>query len=381
MKFLPHQKIQIFFHEDQYDRDYKIQARRHYHGPWVERYIQEKMSLSHSAMESIDWEGIHKSNEMLSRHGRATRSKFVYRWSYTTARSQVIEKSHTDICPLCKQAREDHQHVLFCKDCRVAEQREEALETLREQLNTLHTHPDLVTLIIRTVEREQVHLIDTEGHQLHSLLQDILHTQTDIGWRNFRLGLWSQAWKGVQTAYAKDRGYKMDGAACASKAQLALWRYVLSLWKHRNDVIHGKDYEERRRLKIAEMRKKVEEVLKDPPTLGPSGQHLLEIQDIAEKSRRTQKDWLRSVKVEAGKEQRRRAQEQRQQETAARLLHLRVVAENGPKVNARKQQRLHNYIINSAILDEKEHSEQDERTLQEGRHLEEDLEQKKRSHV
>ena len=122
---------------------------------------------------------------MLSRHGRATRSKFVYRWSYTTARSQVIEKSHTDTCPLCKKEREDHQHVLFCKDCRVAEQREEALEALREQLNTLHTHPDLVTLIVRTVVTEQVQLIGTEGHRLHSLLQDILHTQTDIDWRNF----------------------------------------------------------------------------------------------------------------------------------------------------------------------------------------------------
>ena len=101
--------------------------------------------------------------------------------------------------------------------------------------------------------------------------------------------------------YAKDRGYKTDGIAWAPKAQLALWRYVLSLWKHRNEVIHGKDYEERRRLRREVMRKKVEAILNDPPELGPSGQHLLDILDITEKSHRAQKYWLRSVTVEAGK--------------------------------------------------------------------------------
>ena len=82
------------------------------------------------------------------------------------------------------------------------------------------------------------------------------------------------------------------------------------MWKHRNEVIHGKDYEERRRLRREVLRKKVEAILNDPPELGPSGQHLLDILDITEKSHRAQKDWLRSVNIEAGKEQRRRALEQ-----------------------------------------------------------------------
>ena len=91
------------------------------------------------------------------------------------------------------------------------------------------------------------------------------------------------------------------------------------------------------------MRKKVEEVLKDPPELGPSGQHLLEILDITEKSHCAQKDWLRSVTVEAGKEQRRRILVQRQKETDIRLVQLKVVAENGPKVKARKQQSIYTF--------------------------------------
>ena len=81
MLALPHQVVQIFFHGDQYDRHYKIEARRHYHGPKAEDYIRRKMKLSSTAMKKIYWEGIEKSNGLLSRQWRATRSKFVYRWA------------------------------------------------------------------------------------------------------------------------------------------------------------------------------------------------------------------------------------------------------------------------------------------------------------
>ena len=43
---LPHQTVQIFFQGDQYDRDYKTEARRHYYGTKVEEYIEQKMDLS-----------------------------------------------------------------------------------------------------------------------------------------------------------------------------------------------------------------------------------------------------------------------------------------------------------------------------------------------
>ena len=42
MLALPHQVVQIYFQGDQYDRHYKVEARRHYHGPRAEEYIQKK---------------------------------------------------------------------------------------------------------------------------------------------------------------------------------------------------------------------------------------------------------------------------------------------------------------------------------------------------
>ena len=70
------------------------------------------------------------------------------------------------------------------------------------------THPDLLTIIISAISGDQVQLIDTEVHNMHTKLQEILRNQSEIGWRKFRLGFWKTAWRAVQKAYAKERGKK-----------------------------------------------------------------------------------------------------------------------------------------------------------------------------
>ena len=50
MGMLPEQKVQIFFDGDQYDRDYKLQASRHYHGQMAETYIRRKLQITQKAM-------------------------------------------------------------------------------------------------------------------------------------------------------------------------------------------------------------------------------------------------------------------------------------------------------------------------------------------
>ena len=67
MGMLPLQRVQIFFDGDQYDRDYKLQARRHYHGPTTEAYIQRKLCISNEAMGLIDWTSIKTTNAQLSK--------------------------------------------------------------------------------------------------------------------------------------------------------------------------------------------------------------------------------------------------------------------------------------------------------------------------
>ena len=55
---LPNQVIQIWLHQDVYDRNCKKQARRHLHGPKAEEYIKKKIGFTDRDMNDINWEGI-----------------------------------------------------------------------------------------------------------------------------------------------------------------------------------------------------------------------------------------------------------------------------------------------------------------------------------
>ena len=44
MGMLPLQRVQIYFDGDQYDRDYKLQTCRYYHGPTTKAYKPTKIT-------------------------------------------------------------------------------------------------------------------------------------------------------------------------------------------------------------------------------------------------------------------------------------------------------------------------------------------------
>ena len=71
----------------------------------------------------------------------------------------------------------------------------------------------------------------------------------------------------------------------------------MELWQHRNEVVHGKDHEDKRIFRIEEMIKKVQLNLNFPPEVGAIGKHLFG-KDILKKGYRTQKDCIRSMKAE-----------------------------------------------------------------------------------
>ena len=99
-------------------------------------------------MNDIDWESIKKLNQCLSINERATRSKYVFRWSYTNQRDHTFYRQNTARCPLCNIEEEDQHHVQCCGDKAASKMQEELLHVLEDDLIKLKSHPDLVTLLL-----------------------------------------------------------------------------------------------------------------------------------------------------------------------------------------------------------------------------------------
>ena len=109
----PHQMVQIFFEGDQYDHDFKTKAFRNYNIPEVEQYIQRKLKFPTKGMRLVDWKILTKSNDLLSKPARNTRSKFLYRWKFNSEQEKRLYKRQT-LFSLCFQTKEDQAHIYAC---------------------------------------------------------------------------------------------------------------------------------------------------------------------------------------------------------------------------------------------------------------------------
>ena len=91
----------------------------------------------------IDWRAIHESNLTLAKDCCLTQSKFVYRWTFTGTRKQLIKEKN--LFSLHFEGVKDHVHVLLCWAPMVALTRRSLLDKLEDKLVSFDTHPDLIT--------------------------------------------------------------------------------------------------------------------------------------------------------------------------------------------------------------------------------------------
>lgn len=113
----------------------------------------------------VDWEPIGQYNCTLSWGRRATCTKFVFRWAPTNKRQHKLGKIPTPLCPLCNTAIETTQHVTVCKHAKAKAYRHTALNLLETKLINLGTHPDAITLLLKSIELEEsetMPLIDSQ---------------------------------------------------------------------------------------------------------------------------------------------------------------------------------------------------------------------------
>ena len=159
-----------------------------------------KFGLSTRTMEIVDWDSIQASNIKLSPTERATRSKYVYRWSYTNKRDHCFNDGRPDTCPLCKKEEEEQHHVQCCKDPGATEHRAGLRDELEDDLTRLRTHPDLTTLLLRSMDviKHQKIVVDVTGHENEGDFRQLFVEQAEIGWENVRLGLLTKKWRGIQ---------------------------------------------------------------------------------------------------------------------------------------------------------------------------------------
>jgi hypothetical protein len=72
-----------------------------------------------------------------------------------------------------------------------------------------------------------------------AVLTTAFHEQMSIGWLHLCLGKISTKWSTAASQYSNPRWTKSQADQWSSLIITGIWRYSKTLWRHRNEVVHG----------------------------------------------------------------------------------------------------------------------------------------------
>ena len=164
------------------------------------------------------------------------------------------------------------------------------LRLFRDHLTKYHTPAPMAQMMMTALTRwfsnlrpDLVPKLSTSPDEpnlnLHSLINDAYVHQNYIGWGHFLRGRLSLHWKRCISEYYKFRqpGDEFNPSQWMRKTIDAVWQIFLTIWTVRNGELHGKDYDEQRKIALATTQEEVSRVyenakhyVNDYPSLTPS---------------------------------------------------------------------------------------------------------------
>jgi hypothetical protein len=186
----------------------------------------------------VDWPAIERAIQNAPRPARVKLTKLMFGLNHTNYLDNKYYKT-SPICPCCLKDTETFQHILNCPSKSAHEIRTEARDTVQQTLEQIFT-PSQMTAVIVSQAYDPPKAISSTIHQQILLVSK---AQNSIGWHNFVLSWISTKWRLLyEKLYTPSKNPKPS--VWSSKLISALWTYVHSIWKGRNQIAHGKTINE-----------------------------------------------------------------------------------------------------------------------------------------
>ena len=229
-------------------------------------YIQTKHSWSETTLKTIHWEA----------HARAIRRTLVSHTHLVKLLHQILPThaqankfdGGTRLCPVCTTTKEDFRHIIRCGHESRSTWRQTFLQDLRDHLIASNSSPLLSELLLEGIRQwftseSDIHL---RPEAFHPSLRSIIYQQNRIGWGQLFLGRFGISWSSHQQGYSC---HHQSRASADMKSQSLSWQTNLirfvwerwyTLWKQRNQEVHGHDARTRREAVRREVRRTLNDI-------------------------------------------------------------------------------------------------------------------------
>jgi len=219
---------------------------------------------SETTFHKVSWKAFAMAFKKVSRVRRITYTKLTHQLLQTNSRNHRFYGSSAT-CPSCKQSKETLAHVFSCPSEESTAARAESLVTYEASLADIGTHEAIIKLFIQGLSdwclRQQGKLNKQEvphsDDPSHKTIAAIYEEQTKlIGWEPFLRGRVSSSWGRVYSIYYPTAGTH-EIETWLSDVIRTNWDLALSLWHHRNGIVHGSDTREAERKLRTKLHKEV----------------------------------------------------------------------------------------------------------------------------
>ena len=207
-------------------------------------FLQSKYRWDNTTWDSIDWEAFASCARRPTLENNTNRSKLVHNWlNLGVQRAQIGKCSDSALesrCPYC-DAAEDFVHLLTCPAPRAHKVRYDAMMVLRKVLGGSKGGAVILNVVKTWTMDPLVSVpLPTGTGSSAEAAKRAVHSQSRIGWHHLFRGFVSLEWGNFYSDTDVTPFPARQVQAIRSNSQMlkALQEYSLSLWKHRNEVLH-----------------------------------------------------------------------------------------------------------------------------------------------
>jgi len=129
---------------------------------------------------------------------------------------------------------ETFQHILSCPSTSMVAHHQIAFETLTQEINNIFTPPQIAQSILSRISLTE----PSSPSPVQNSVMTALKAQDSIGGHPFLLLCISKKWRLADIALYDSKKHPRP-AAWTSKLITLIWLYTHSLWKGRNQEVHG----------------------------------------------------------------------------------------------------------------------------------------------
>jgi hypothetical protein len=209
--------------------------------PPLRHYLRNKY-WSSKLLDAIWWTITGQTLQRFQIQDKFRIIKFNFHKLYTRSIEHKIHPSVSPLCPLCSTIDETNDHLMWCRCLR--QEQQQLMDELHTQLQRLlpnsPIHECFLEGLKSWIHQTSPPLVKNFYSDASEFLEEAYAEQTEIGWDHFFRGRWSIKWAALYNHSCPLTKHTPSAETWGRTITETMWKGLLSIWKKRNELLHGK---------------------------------------------------------------------------------------------------------------------------------------------